>query len=604
MNTESRIFDLIVIATRKFILFNLDIRPLYIGSEMMQSFSIIVILTVSLFSLVAMTVLSDGGADSWNTEPAFAQPTNNNIIQIVSTSTYADDFGNFHVIGEVNNTSIDPQTNIVVTALLSDTNTNVLVGNHSTLSSIGTLRQGELSPFDIIIQDPQQILGKFNFMEFSTTSQPTIEKPSTLALNGSSSFLDNMENPHITGNIINQGQSPEQFLNLAATFYDNSSLGVIGTQSFGLNVSNLANNQMAPFDIIIADNKTKSQAAFYSINVDSAQSSMSPPLNPKFPFASLGGFVDSGLFLDSPLNVDPLQPAVNDFDSNNHDNNNNDGSGSNNGDSDSSSSAQDLDIEIDISKDPIVRGNVQTITVTVSDDDTNEKISNANVKGEVEYASGSTDNDGKFDKDTESNGKASHNWRISGNAIPGTFEVTVNVDAPGYDTESGETTFEVIEKSEDTNDTSSQNNSTTDAENNNSTLANDDQNENNGDLDCEDIGKTNVSVGNDDPNNLDGDKDGLGCESDDVGNNGQSNNDKEGEGTTNEPSDTNPEQTDGDGDGISDEQPTEEDTDGNDSSDDDGQDASETESDENSDEQDDDTGSKETNDDNSEDEEN
>ena len=540
-----------------------------------------------MISLFSMTVPHSGGSDSWKTEFAFAQLTNNNIIQITSTSSFIDDFGNFHVIGEVNNTSTLPQSNIVVTALLSDTNNNLLVGNHSAFTSISTLRPGELSPFDIIIQDPQ-ILGKFNFMEFSTTSQPAIEeKPANLVLNGSSSFLDNVGSPHITGNIINQGQSPEQFLNLVATFYDNSSLGVVGTQSFGLNVGNLANNQMTPFDIAITDNKTKSQAAFYSLNVDSAQSSMSFPLNPKFQFASLGGFVDSGLFLDAPLNANPIPAIGNDFTDNNNNNNNNynDGSGSDNDDSDSSSSTQDLDIEIDISKDPIVRGNTQKITVEVSDDDTNEKIFNANVNGEVEYASESTDNGGNFNKDTDSNGEATHSWRISGKAIPGTFDVTVNVNAPGYDTETGKTTFEVIEKSEDTNDTSSQNNSTTDTENNNSTLANDDQNESNDDLDCEDIGETNVPVGDDDPNNLDGNNDGIGCESNEE-NDDQPSNDEEDSGTTNELSDTNPEQTDGDGDGVSNEQPAEEEgTNGNGDSENEEQDNTDNEGDENSEEQ-------------------
>ncbi len=276
------------------------------------------------------------GVDLVNMDSAFAQlfgDNNNNTIQLTSTSSYTDDFGNFHIIGEVNNTSTQPQTNIVVTAILSDTTNNIIVGNHSAFSSIGTLRSGELSPFDIIMQNPQQILGKFNFMEFSTTSQPaTAEKPSTLALNGSSSFVDNVGNLHITGNIVNQGQSPEQFLNLAATFYDNSSLGIVGTQSFGLNVANLANNQMAPFDITITDNKTKSQAAFYSLNMDSTQSSMSPPFNPKFTFDNGGGttteqFITGGLF--APLS--PLLPLVNNNqgsnDNGNDDNDDNSGSG-------------------------------------------------------------------------------------------------------------------------------------------------------------------------------------------------------------------------------------------------------------------------------------
>ena len=198
----------------------------------------------------------------------FAQTLGSNPIQILSTSTFVDDLGNFHIIGEVNNTSFDPQTNILVTTILSDTTNNIIVGNHSAFSSIGTLRSGELSPFDILIPDPQ-ILGQFDFIEFSTSSQPAIEKSANLVLNGSSAFFDNVGNPHITGNIINQGQFPEQFINLVATFYDNSSLGIVGTQSFGLNVANLSQNQMAPFDITLFDNKTKSQGAFYSLNVDS-----------------------------------------------------------------------------------------------------------------------------------------------------------------------------------------------------------------------------------------------------------------------------------------------------------------------------------------------
>lgn len=258
-------------------------------------------LNLILFSLIVISLFSSAftftDLSLLQTNPFFAsaQISNSNPIQIQSTTTYTDDLGNFHIIGEVNNTSTQPQNSIVITAILSDTTNNVVVGNHSAFSSIDTLRTGELSPFDIVIQNPQQILGNFDFMEFSTTSQPsTGEKPANLVLNGSSSFLDNAGNSHITGNIINQGQSPEQFINLVSTFYDNSSLGVIGTQTFDLNVGNLANNQLAPFDITITDNKTKSQGAFYSLNVESNQSSMSVPFNTKTSFASTGEFATSG----------------------------------------------------------------------------------------------------------------------------------------------------------------------------------------------------------------------------------------------------------------------------------------------------------------------
>ncbi len=467
---------------------------------------------------------------------------------------------------------------------MSDTITNSIVGNYSEFSSIGTLRQGELSPFDIVIQNPQQILGKFNFMEFSTTSQPaTAEKPANLMLNGSSSFVDNVGNPHITGNIINQGQSPEQFLNLVATFYDNSSLGIIGTQIFGLNAGSLVNNQMAPFDISITDNKTKSQAAFYSLNVDSVQSSMNFPLNPKFPFATQGGFVDSELFLDSPLNVNPLPATGDDFDSNNDQSSS---SNSNNDNSDGSDSlSNDLEIDINIAKDPIGRGDLQTIGVSVSDSDTDDVIVGANVDGTVKYATNRDYDKGNFNEVTDNDGKVEHTWQIGGGSDEGTFNVIVKVDANGYNSQTETTTFEVVDKDDLNNSTEGQDNSTG-IEENSTTLANDGQDESNGDLDCGDIDDTNIPVGDDDPNNLDADGDGIGCETDE-GNDGQSNNDEVEGGTTEEPSDTNPEQTDGDG--VNNEQPTEEeDADSTGSSDNEEQDTNENESDENSEVQDND----------------
>ena len=249
------------------------------------------LLTTLIASFLFIFILT-GSDSSLSAHLGFAQNIDSNAIQILSTSSFVDNLGNFHVIGEVNNTAFDPQRDIVITTILSNTTSNTIIGNHSAFSSIGTLRHGESSPFDILIQDPQ-VVGKFNFIEFSTSSQPATEKPANLIINGSSAFLDNVGNPHIIGNIINQGQIPEQFLNLVVTFYDNSSLGIVGTQSFGLNVANLSQNQMAPFDITIIDNKTKSQAAFYSLNVESDQSSMSLPFSSKSPFVSSGGSFSS-----------------------------------------------------------------------------------------------------------------------------------------------------------------------------------------------------------------------------------------------------------------------------------------------------------------------
>jgi hypothetical protein len=84
-----------------------------------------------ILSLIYLTVTSTEFSGLNNIDYTFAQSSFLDSIQITSTSSYTDDLGNFHIIGEVNNTSPDPQTNIVITAILSDTKNNSIVGNYS-----------------------------------------------------------------------------------------------------------------------------------------------------------------------------------------------------------------------------------------------------------------------------------------------------------------------------------------------------------------------------------------------------------------------------------------------------------------------------------------
>ena len=313
--------------------------------------------------------------------------------------------------------------------------------------------------------------------------------------------------------------------------------------------------------------KPKSQAKFYSLDVDSFQISMGFPFNPKFSFEPVAGFVDNRLFLDSPLNIDP--GFTNDFS-----NNNNDGQssspGSNNGNSDQSSSNNDLEVDIDVAKDPISHRDPKTIEVSVSDADTDENIPGADVDGTVKYATNIDYDKGNFKGTTDGDGKIEHEWKIGGGSNEGTFKVIVKVDSNGYKSQTETTTFKVVDKDKLTNSTERQDNSTS-IEENSTTLTNDSQDESNDNLNCGDFDERNIPVGNNDPNKLDVDGDGIGCETDE-GNDSQINNDgkvpktddeptqetaEEFDGKTDEPSNNIPEQTEGVGDGVSNELPTE-----------------------------------------------
>jgi len=101
-----------------------------------------------------------------------------------------------------------------------------------------------------------------------------------------------------------------------------------------------------------------------------------------------------------------------------------------------------LSVSIVVAKNPIVRGNIQTITVTVADD-TGGKVAGANVQEEVLYVS---DFIHTFPGITDNMGKMIHSWRISGNADPDIFKVTVDATATGYDKGSATASFTVIPK--------------------------------------------------------------------------------------------------------------------------------------------------------------
>jgi hypothetical protein len=86
--------------------------------------------------------------------------------------------------------------------------------------------------------------------------------------------------------------------------------------------------------------------------------------------------------------------------------------------------------------------NEQTITVTVSDKDTHQKVSGANVKVTVDYTSGFKHT--CTDSSTDGSGNVVCEWTISGNANLGTFKVTATATKDGYRLASGSDSFKVI----------------------------------------------------------------------------------------------------------------------------------------------------------------
>jgi large repetitive protein len=111
-------------------------------------------------------------------------------------------------------------------------------------------------------------------------------------------------------------------------------------------------------------------------------------------------------------------------------------------------SKKQLALSISFAKNPIVRGNTQTITVMVSDASTKSPVSGASVSISLTSASSSTKK--SFSGTSDNSGKVSFSFAIGGNSKPGIFTVYVQASAAGYKSASKTRSFEVIAKNDNT----------------------------------------------------------------------------------------------------------------------------------------------------------
>ncbi|HZD33674.1 MAG TPA: hypothetical protein VE130_00600 [Nitrososphaeraceae archaeon] len=100
-----------------------------------------------------------------------------------------------------------------------------------------------------------------------------------------------------------------------------------------------------------------------------------------------------------------------------------------------------FDIDIDIEHNEIERGDTQHVTVTVRNEDTNNRVSDADVRLTVDppdsASSSATD-------ETDDDGEARFDVKIDDDAETGNYDVDVRVSKNGYDTETVSTSFDVI----------------------------------------------------------------------------------------------------------------------------------------------------------------
>jgi hypothetical protein len=194
--------------------------------------------------------------------------TSSNGISILSSSSFTDNLGYYHVVGEVkNNSPTDSMNYVKIISTLYD-NARKVVGTDFTYTNVDVLRPAEKSSFEIILNDAAQSQ-KVDSYKLSASGDKTQALPASLKLSVGDSHLDDIGAYHIVGEVTNQGNQKATFVKVSGAFYNSSNAAVAADFTF-TDPQDLESGQTAPFEIIV-NAPTANEITSASLNVGSNQ---------------------------------------------------------------------------------------------------------------------------------------------------------------------------------------------------------------------------------------------------------------------------------------------------------------------------------------------
>jgi hypothetical protein len=222
--------------------------------------NIIIFLVFSAIALTTSSIILQYG---------YSQSGSAGRISVLSSSSFRDDTGAYHIVGEVkNNSPTDPMNYVKIVATLYD-KTGKVVGTDFTYTDIEVLRPAEKSPFKIILIDLRQSQ-KVSSYKLYASGEKTQSLPAALKLNIGDSHLDSIGFYHVVGEVTNQGNQKATYVKVSGAFY-NSSNTVVAADFTYTDPKDLEPGQTAPFEIIVTHAGTASKIASALVNVGSTQ---------------------------------------------------------------------------------------------------------------------------------------------------------------------------------------------------------------------------------------------------------------------------------------------------------------------------------------------
>ena len=187
-------------------------------------------------------------------------PVKADSVTVVSSSSFTDSNGDYHVVGEVQNTG-NSWAYVLITATLSDAHGNI-VDTLTDSAFLATLSPNGKEPFDIV-ETTSTIVPQISTYSLVVQSSVSAQIPQDLTITQSNYSLY-YGTPDIMGQIQNTGSATATATAIYATFYDSSGK-VVDTASAYPTPPDVSSGSTSPFQIMTSDTTQMSLFASYSL---------------------------------------------------------------------------------------------------------------------------------------------------------------------------------------------------------------------------------------------------------------------------------------------------------------------------------------------------
>ena len=213
---------------------------------------LILISLTLLMSVICISSLNSVKADS---------------VTVISSSGFTDSIGDYHIVGEVQNTGSNTVDYVQITATYYNTN-NQVVDTQFSFASLSYMQPGAKSPFDII-ETTSTLVPQISTNKLQVTSTTSGSITQGLEITSNSSYTDSIGDVHIVGQIQNTGSATSSATEIFATCYDSSGM-VVDTGLTFANPQDISPGGTSPFEIIVTDSSQIPLITSYSLTAQSS----------------------------------------------------------------------------------------------------------------------------------------------------------------------------------------------------------------------------------------------------------------------------------------------------------------------------------------------